>query len=460
MKKHKNTKGGLDLPILGQPQANIVQAPKIKNFALRGVVDFKGLKPSMKVSQGSQVKIGQPLFEHKENQSVVFPSPVSGKVVDIVRGDRRVLKSVIIKSDGKDNQISGSFKITGKTSASEVKKLVLKSGHFSAFKTRPYNKVPQPHDSPSAIFITAVDTNPLAVDAGVVIEKNIEDFKAGVNAVAKLTTGKTFVCSNPSVKMPKFDKSVVEKTFSGSHPSGNVGTHIHFLFPVSNKRTVWTIGYQDVINIGHMARTGKIRFDRIISLAGPVMSSPRLVQTQMGASIKELLATDHMVDGSKLLDKFSDCKIRIISGSVLWGDSVVDGTDYISRSSTQISIVSTDIESRGLGWLIPWRDQFASVFNVQLSSFLPKRLFKMDCSLGGSYRAIIPFGHFERLTPLDILPVQLMRSIIVGDTDMAQKLGLLELDGEDVALFSYADIGKQDFIGALDDCLSKVESEG
>ena len=442
-------KKGIDLPISGKPIQEIIPALRTTTFALRGLVDFMGLKPSMKVAVGDTVKVGQPLYQHKENTSVVFPAPVSGKVIAINRGAKRVLESVVIQSDGKNTPFNKFSAITKETSAQNILDMIVSSGHFIGFKTRPFNKVPDPAVKPDAIFVTAMDTNPLAVDASVVIQDSKDTFKAGVDAIAKLTDGKTFVCASPSTALPEFSAKTTEiHTFEGKHPAGNAGTHIHFLRPVSATKMVWSINYQYVINIGTLVLTGKVAYDKVISLAGPAMTNPRLVQTTMGANIAELIGND------------AQGVVRVINGSILTGDTAMDTLNFVGATTTQVSILSGETDSRGLGWLIPWRDKFSSVFNVHFSSLYRKKPQAMDVGVNGSFRAIIPIGHFETLTPLDILPTQLMRSIIVGDTDQAQKLGLLELAEEDIALFAFADIGKNDFIGALQDCLAKVEKEG
>ena len=443
-------KNGIDLPISGTPEQKIFAPPPVTRYALRGVRDFIGLKPSMRVSVGDLVKMGQPLFVNRDNADVIYPAPTSGEVVAVERGKRRALESVVIQSDGIDVPYRQSKKITSRASAQDILNFLLNSGHFTAFKTRPYSKVPSPKVPPEAIFITAMDTNPLAVDARVVLREKIRYFQAGVEGIAKLTKGPTFVCVGLGTPLPTFKNknSIKTQIFEGRHPAGNVGTHIHFLSPVSATKMVWAIGYQDVINIGEWFLDGRYSFDRVVAFAGPCVAQPRLIRTRMGASLKQLV-------GSEVTES-----MRIINGSVLSGDGVTNSTAFLGRVATQISVIAAKTDSRTLGWLVPWRDKFSSILNVHLSSFLRSRPQAMDSGLNGSYRAIISVGHLEKLTPLDILPTQLMRSIMVGDTIMANKLGVLELDEEDVALFSYADIGKNDFLAAFRECLTKIEKEG
>ncbi len=327
---------------------------------------------------------------------------------------------------------------------------LVRSGLFAYIKTRPYDNVPHPSDRPDAIFINTMDTNPLALDETVVLAHgdNAEYLKSGVEVLSKLTDGTTYVTADPNTMLPVFKGSVQPERFSGPHPAGMVGTHIHFLRPVSASKTVWTIGYQDVINMGRLATTGILSFDRFVSVAGPEADTPAFVHTTVGADISGIANPKGRND------------IRIINGSILTGDAVTPPTAFLGRTTTQISVMSDRTHSRALGWVIPWFDKFSSVLNVHLSAFNRKKLQYFDPALNGSYRALIPVGHLEQLTPLDILPSQLMRYVLIGDTDTAQKLGLLELSEEDIALFAYADIGKNDFLGAFRECLAKVEKEG
>ena len=443
-------RNGINLPVSGNPVQEIVASSQVKLFALRGVVDFHGLKPSMNVRVGDKVKMGQSLFSHKENTDVVFPSPASGKVVAINRGVRRALESVVIESDGKFTPIKKFTPIDDNTPANIIKSTLVESGHFSAFRTRPFSKIPDPSSTPDAIFINTMDTNPLAVDSSIVFadEKLNTYFNAGVQIISKLTIGKTFVCKSPKLELDNIsNENISVNVFEGAHPAGNTGTHIHFLHPVSSTKTVWSIGYQDVINIGKLI-DGELSFEKFVSLAGPKVVNPKVVKTSMGANVFELLAGN------------TQGTVRMINGSLLSGDGLSETTGFVGRTATQISVLSATTDSRKVGWLIPWLDKFSSVLNVHISSLYRNRKQDMDTGLNGSFRAIISVGHFEKLTPLDILPAQLMRSIIIGDTDTAQKLGLLEMDEEDIALFAYADIGKNDFLGALRECLAKVEKEG
>ncbi len=446
----KKFKKGMDLPVMGLVEDKTIKPYVPSLYAIRGVIDVYGLKPAMQVKVGDTVKVGQPVYVNKSNVAVPFVAPVSGQVIDIHRGHRRALQSVVIESDGANTPVKAFSPLTGDADADTVVDMLVQSGLFAYLKTRPYDNVPDPTQRPEAIFINTMDTNPLALDEEVVLAygDNANYLKVGAEVLSRLTDGMTFVTASPDTLLPEFGGTVRVERFSGPHPAGMVGTHIHFLRPVSAHKTVWTIGYQDVINIGRLAQTGTLCFDRFVSVAGPEADAPAFVHTTVGADISAIANPKGRSD------------IRIINGSILTGDAVSAETAFLGRTTTQVSIMSDHTETRALGWVIPWFDKFSSVLNVHLSAFNRKKLQYFDPALNGSYRALIPVGHLEQLTPLDILPSQLMRYVLIGDTDTAQKLGLLELSEEDIALFAYADIGKNDFLGAFRECLAKVEKEG
>lgn len=441
---------GIDLPVMGGVKDKTITPHESLRVAVRGGVDIHGLKPAMKVKVGDTVTVGQPIFVHKANPQVHYPAPVSGTVVDINRGERRSLQSVVIESDGKDTPIQKFAPLTPKSTRQDVLDTLVASGLFAFFKTRPYDNTPNPADMPDAIFINTMDTHPLSVREGLVINHGdtAQYLKSGAEIIAMLTQGKTFVTAHPDTKLPSFDTSITVEHFSGPHPAGAVGTHIHFLRPVSATKTVWTIGYQDVINIGRLVSRGVLKFERVIAVAGPESDASGYYRVRVGCAIMPLANPNGRDD------------VRVINGSILTGDAVNDATAYLGLTTTQVSVMANYTESRAVGWVIPWFDKFSSVLNVHFSAFNRNKEQRFDTALNGSYRALIPVGHLEQLTPLDILPSQLMRYVLIGDTDTAQKLGLLELSEEDIALFAYADIGKNDFLGAFRECLTKVEKEG
>ena len=442
-------KQGLDIPISGAPAQVISDGPAIKRVALLGE-EYVGMRPSMHVREGDVVKKGQVLFEDKKNPGVLYTAPASGKVVEINRGAKRVLQSVVIEVEGHD-QIS--FK---KYKASDIENLdravvveqLIQSGMWTSLRTRPFSKNPAIDAKPSAIFVTAMDTNPLAANPELIIEPQSDAFLAGLSLVSRLTEGKVYVCKGDSTLPLSKNPKVEEHVFSGPHPSGLVGTHIHFLRPVGGDVQVWHLNYQDVIACGHLFLTGEIYTERVIALAGPVVTEPRLIRTCIGASLDELT-----------LNELKPGEIRVISGSVLSGVQAEGVHGYLGRYHLQVSALLEGREKELFGWLAPGRDKF-SVTRAFLSQFFKSNLFSMTTTTNGSERSMVPIGNYERVMPLDIEPTLLLRDICAGDLDSMSALGALELDPEDLALCTFVCPGKYDFGPMLRECLDQIEKEG
>ena len=449
-----NTKKGLDLPITGEPEQVIYNnAGAIRSVALLGP-DYVGLKPSMKVSEGDKVKLGDVLFADKQYPEIVYTAPGAGVVKAINRGERRVLNSVVIELSGNDAVKFKSYaptKLSGLT-GEQVRDNLLASGLWTSLRTRPYSHAPDPASSPHSIFVTAIDTSPLAARPEVVIAERAADFQNGLVVIAKLTEGRVFLCKSPGAKLPVPELAQLEVAeFEGPHPAGLVGTHIHFLDPVSPTKTVWHLDYQSVMAIGSLFTTGKLNVERVVSLAGSLVANPRLVKTRVGANLSDL------VKGQLKSGKDP----RVISGSVLHGRQAEGWSDFLGRFHNQVSVIPENREREFMGWVVPTGKKY-SFLNVLLTS-LPQargRKFAFTTTKYGSPRAIVPVGVFEDVVPLDILPTQLMRYLIVGDTDMAQALGALELDEEDLSLCTFGDPGQPDFGPVLRRNLTQIEKEG
>ena len=441
-------KKGLDVPVNGAPQQVIHDGPSIKTVATLGE-EFVGMRPTMFVKVGDRVKKGQVIFSDKKNLGVKFTAQAAGVVKEINRGEKRVLQSVVIDVDGDDQETFTSYSASELSSISRenVVNNLVESGLWVALRTRPYSKVPAVDSTASAIFVSAMDTNPLAADPEIVIAEQSEAFKNGLTILSRLTDGDVFVSKSPGANIPVIDTVQVNE-FAGKHPAGLVGTHIHFLKPASADKFVWHLGYQDVIAFGKLFTSGELDNTRVVSLAGPAAKNPRLVRTLLGASTAELTANETL-----------DGELRVVSGSLLMGSTATAVHGYLGRYHVQIGLIFEGRDKEFLGYLYPGPNKF-SVTRAYMSHFFPKKLFNMTTTTNGSERSMVPIGNFERVMPLDILPTMLLRDLVAGDTDTAQKLGALELDEEDLALCTFVCPGKTDYGVYLRDCLTTIEKEG
>jgi len=443
-------KKGLDLPISGSPKQEIVDGPAVSEVALLGE-DYIGMKPSMKIRLEQRVKCGDVLFTDKKTEGVVYTAPASGTIKAINRGAKRKLLSVVIEVEGDDYVEFDSFPAEQLDSLNreQVVTNLVNSGLWTALRTRPFSKVPSPKTEPAAVFVNAMDTNPLAVDPTLVIAEKHDLFKAGLKVIRHLTRGETFVCHDGSKPELFNDVDGIEyRIFSGVHPAGNVGTHIHFLKPVNDKRSVWHLGYQDVIAIGHLFLKGHLMRERVVSLAGPLVKEPRVIRTVLGASTDQLVANNINPDDE-----------RVISGSVFNGHIAVHHRAYLGRYHNQITVLKEGCEKEFFGWLHLGRNKF-SVTNAFISHLTPGKKFDFTTSTGGSERALMPIGVYEQVMPWDILPTQLLRAIVTGDSETAQQLGVLEFDEEDLALCTFVCPGKHEFGPMLRELLTTIEKEG
>ena len=447
MKQFKLSKG-LNLPILGAPRQEISGSDPVKRVGIIGD-DYIGLKPSIVVSEGESVGPGSPVMFDKNMPNALIVSPISGKVVEINRGARRKLVSIVIEADENAGDAVDFSEVGDASTREGLVERLCAAGLWTSFRTRPYSKVPDPDSQPSAIYVTALDTEPLAADPAIAIGEDSAAFEAGLKAVASLSEGTTYLCQGNSDPLPGHDLPNVEAVgFSGPHPAGLAGTHMHFLTPPQSDKFVWTVGYQDVIAIGRLMTTGKYDASRIIALTGPACTDPRLVRTVSGASMTDLVQSD-------LPD---DMPVRIISGSVLSGRAGEGESAYLGRYARQITLIEEDKKQIPMGWIRPMVSKYA--VQPVLGSALAKHAFPLTSNLNGGRRAMVPLGTFEGLMPQDFLPTQLLRALLVMDTDQAQLLGALELDEEDLGLVGFACPAKYEYGMALRDCLTRIEREG
>jgi len=443
-----NIKRGLDLPIAGAPAQRIEAGRPVRSVAVVGF-DYPTMKPTMAVQVGDRVKLGQILFSDKKSEGVHYTAPGAGVVSAVHRGEKRVLQSVVIDLEGDEEVTFTSYspaQLDG-LSSEQVRENLQQSGLWTALRTRPFSKVPAVDATPASIFVTAIDTHPLAADPAIIIAEQPEAFEAGLKVLTNLA--KVFLCKAPNASLPGESLAKVQvESFSGPHPAGLAGTHIHFLDPVSASKSVWTIGYQDVIAVGKLFTSGRLSVERVVALAGPVVEQPRLVRARLGANLDELTAGE-LQPGAN----------RVVSGSLLGGRTAHGAFAYLGRYHQQVSCLREGKEREMLHYMRPGIDKH-SILNIYISKLMAGKKFAFSTSTNGSPRAMVPVGNYEEVMPLDVLPTQLLRALIVGDTEVAQKLGCLELDEEDLALCSYVCAGKYEYGPILRDNLTRIEKEG
>jgi Na+-transporting NADH:ubiquinone oxidoreductase subunit A len=440
-------KKGININMLGEPLQNIYQGNTVKKVALVAS-DYVGLKPKLLVEIGQEVTLGEPLFIDKRDPKVQYVSPGEGRIVAINRARRRQLKSIVIELNSKPipDIVFKTIPINKSNNKIPLRDTLLKSGLWSSFRTRPYDRVADSSSSPRSIFVTAIDTRPLAANPNITIAHRKSEFIKGMAIIRQLGDWPLYLCVGSDWSGPKLEDGIKTIQFDGPHPAGLAGTHIHHLDPVGINHSVWYIGYQDVIDMGYLFQTGRLLTERIVSIAGSAVVKPRLIKTRIGANIKELVSNE--TSGN------IDC--RFLSGSVLDGTDSDQSSGYLGRYHNQISIIPNAKKHKKFSWLRPfmWLYSRNGWFSLRRS----KR--NHNTASHGRSSAMIPVEAFERIMPLEILVAPLLRAILVKDTEVAQNLGCLELAEEDLALCSYVCPAKQDYGTVLRKNLDQIEQEG
>jgi Na+-transporting NADH:ubiquinone oxidoreductase subunit A len=448
---------GLRIPLAGEPEPVVDRSRSVGRIAVVGA-DYVGLRPTLHVGVGESVRRGQLLFEDKKIAGVRHTATAAGKIVAIHRGERRAFQSVVIElssaeREGRGAQVDFSSYANRHPSTlggAAVRDLLIESGLWTALRARPFSRVANPADTPRSIFVTAADSDPLAPDVALILRGREGDFEVGLTALTRLHQGPLFVCTADrfDVPIPQLDR-VRHERFAGPHPAGTAGFHIHTLDPAGRGRVVWHIGYQDVLAIGRLFRTGVLDDERVVALGGPAVRRPRLLRTRLGASLDEL-TTGELVEGD----------VRVVSGSPLSGRAAMGpALGYLGRYHRQISALVEGRTRELLGWAGPGFDKFSAV-RIFFSRLLPRRQFALTTSTNGSPRAIVPIGVYEKVMPFDVEPTYLLKAIVSRDVERAEQLGCLELDEEDLALCTFVCPGKHDFGRELREVLSMIEKEG
>jgi len=434
------TKKGLNLPISGNPSLDVDSSTAINSVAILGA-DFIGLKPTMMVEEGDVVHLGQKLFENKKNPGTYVTAPSSGVVKSINRGEKRRFLSMIIETDNSLDPLN--FDLNEYSSPIEF---MVDTGVMAYFRTRPYNRMPQPSELPSAIFVNACDTNPLSVDPYELIKYDQDLFNIGLKFIQSIDTDIKTFCSYQNNNFDKSVEGVRYNQFEGPHPAGLVGTHIHFLYPVGQNRTVWSISWQEVISLGYLLQNNNLRSDKHISIGGPNTHDPKILKVKYGSNLSEVTA-------GKILDNS-----RVISGSVLNGHTGENVMNYLGSFDNQISVLPDESNDILFNWAMPGSN-LHSKLPAFISSWIKPKKYNFNVSMNGGNRAIVPVSSYQEIMPLNILMTQLLKSLVTLDIELGEKLGVLELAPEDLALASYVCPSKYDYQSILDSNLEKMYEE-
>ena len=419
-------KKGFDIRLAGVAEKKIAGT---ENPGLFGVkpIDFPGLVPKLNVKPGNSVLAGTLLFHDKLTPEIVFTSPVSGKIISVERGERRKILEIVIQKEGEDYI---EFGRTNPATFSEerIKDYLLMSGLWPAIRRRPYHIIARPDDEPKSIFISGFDTNPLAPDYDFIMgNSSLSFFHTGLKALSKLTRGKINLVLNGNNNTESIlgNTSGVEISyFSGPHPAGNAGIHIHHLDPVNKGEVVWYVNLQDVLAIGRLFEEGIYKPERLVALTGSKVIRPQYYKMLSGAAITPLVAENTKTGN-----------LRYISGNVLTGTKIsFDG--YLGFYDSQITVIPEGNYHEFFGWASPGINKF-SFSRTFLSSLFPGRSYKLDTNLHGGERAFVVTGQYERVVPMDILPMQLFKAILAEDIEMMENLGIYEVAEEDFALCEF-----------------------
>jgi Na+-transporting NADH:ubiquinone oxidoreductase subunit A len=425
MSKTIRLKKGLNIRILGKAELILEEAPNAGMYALKPA-EFPGLTPRLMVIPGQEVKAGDPLFRDKNTPEICFVSPVGGIVTAVNRGERRRILEVVVKADQTIGTCDFGKSDPDKMDAAQIKELLLKSGLWPFIKRRPYGILARHNEVPKSIFVSCFDTAPLAPDYQFILKGQESVFQTGINVLSKLTHGKVHIgLPYDSSHIFSGMKNAEITMYDGPHPAGNAGVQIHHTDPVNKGDVVWTIHPQDLLFIGRLFETGKVDFSKIIALAGSEVKSPRYYKTIVGANLAPL------VEG-KL---HANSENRIISGNVLTGKKV-QPDDFLGFYDDLVTVIPEGNYYEFLGWAKPRTKQF-SMSHAYFSWLMPGKMFKPDANLHGEKRAYVMTGQYEKVVPMDILPVQLIKAILADDIEKMEKLGIYEVIEEDLALCEF-----------------------
>ncbi|MEN8225906.1 MAG: Na(+)-translocating NADH-quinone reductase subunit A [Bacteroidota bacterium] len=420
---------GLDIKLLGEAEKSIKEI-STKIAAIKPP-DFHGVFPKLLVKEGDEVKAGSPLFFDKYRESIMFTSPVSGKVKEVRRGAKRVLLEVSVELSAEQEFVDFGQADPGQLDKAAITEKLLKSGTWPFIRQRPYSIIANPDDDPKGIMISAFDSSPLAPDFDFIVSGQEKAFQTGIEVLRKLTSGKVYLNISDKQQSNAFTNAagVEISTFSGPHPAGNISTQINRISPINKGDIFWYLHPQEVISIGSLFANGKVNASRIIALTGSELKNPQYFKTVIGASFTEMIA-----------DNVKEGKLRYISGNALTGTKI-EKTGFVGFYDSQLTVIPEGDHYEFLGWAMPRLKKF-SFYYTFFSWMMPKKKYRLDTNYNGGERAFIMTGKFEQVFPLDIYPMQLLKSIMIEDIDQMENLGIYEVDEEDFALCEFISTSK------------------
>jgi Na+-transporting NADH:ubiquinone oxidoreductase subunit A len=429
MSKVIKIKKGLNIPLIGDAEKILQSAPRAGHYSVKPP-DFHGLTPKMLVREGDQVKAGTPLFFDKYNEKIVFTSPVSGTFTTLVRGEKRRILEVNIQADEADEYVEFASGDPAGMNRKEITKILLKSGVWPAIRQRPYSVIANPEDNPKGIFISCFQTGPVAPDLDFVVNGQEAVFQKGLDALVKLTDGKVHLGVDAVNTMSGAflnARGVQVHRFSGPHPAGNPGIQIHHIDPINKGEIAWYVDVQDVIIIGRLFEKGIYDASKVVSLAGPEVLNPRYYRVISGARISSFTGNN--------IRKESGVTPRFISGDALSGNMVSE-QGFLGFYHNLVTVLPEGDKPELVGWIAPNFDKF-SLSRTFFSFITPWRKYRLNTNIRSGVRPFVITGLYERVLPMDIMPMQLIKSIMINDIDMMEKLGIYEVAPEDFALCEY-----------------------
>jgi Na+-transporting NADH:ubiquinone oxidoreductase subunit A len=438
-------KKGYNINIFGQAEKKVSELKFSPTIALKPE-DFPTLTPKLAVEVGQEILAGQALFVDKNNENLVFSSPVSGEIAEINRGEKRKILNIKVLADSITRYKEFSIKNLDNLDRQEVIDLLQGSGCWPYIRQRPYSTIANANDVPKAMFISCFDTSPLAPDLSYIISQDLENFKQGLRVLSKLTNVHLGVQHNQDDLISGV-QNLTTHQFHGPHPAGNVGIQIHHVMPIQKGDIVWYMHAQDVIVIGRLFSEGRYRADRLVALTGSEVNAPQYYQTIPGQELNAILE-----------NKISQKDNRLIQGSILSGKQSVSN-DFLSFYTHQISVIPEGREPEFLGWLLPGFRKL-SLSRTFFSWLFPNRTYTLDTNLHGEERAFVVTGQYDKVLPMNIYPVHLLKAILAKDIDKMEQLGIYEVAEEDFALCEFVCTSKIDVQNIIREGLEFIRKEG